>query len=209
MKNLITYDNFLNEDDFNNLINLKIDNVEETSTKVYHNSISNDGVIDNSLISTELLEKLHSNYHQKAVKILENIAPEKVNLYDYSEFMIIKSGKNYKFPIHDDTPNKLLSGVIYLYPEKNTGTLFYSDKKGSEKEIIDWKPNRAVFFSRVERKTWHSFEGDGKSDRIVLVYNLIAKDLRKVFKVEGTNFLIGYLRYKLNPYIYRFFKKTI
>ncbi len=209
MKNLITYDNFLNEDDFNNLINLKIDNVEETSTKVYHNSISNDGVIDNSLISTELLEKLHSNYHQKAVKILENIAPEKVNLYDYSEFMIIKSGKNYKFPIHDDTPNKLLSGVIYLYPEKNIGTLFYSDKKGSEKEIIDWKPNRAVFFSRVERKTWHSFEGDGKSDRIVLVYNLIAKDLRKVFKVEGTNFLIGYLRYKLNPYIYRFFKKTI
>ena len=209
MKNIITYDNFLNENDFNNLINLKIDNVEETSTKVYHNSISNDGVIDNSLISTELLEKLHSNYHQKALKILNEIAPEKVNLYDYSEFMIIKSGKNYKFPIHDDTPNKLLSGVIYLYPEKNIGTLFYSDKKGSEKEIIDWKPNRAVFFSRVERKTWHSFEGDGKSDRIVLVYNLIAKDLRKVFKVEGTNFLIGYLRYKLNPYIYRFFKKTI
>ena len=209
MKNIITYDNFLNENDFNNLINLKIDSVEETSTKVYHNSISNDGVIDNSLISAELLEKLHSNYHQKALKILNEIAPEKVNLYDYSEFMIIKSGKNYKFPIHDDTPNKLLSGVIYLYPEKNTGTLFYSDKKGSEKEIIDWKPNRAVFFSRVERKTWHSFEGDGKSDRIVLVYNLIAKDLRKVFEVEGTNFLIGYLRYKLNPYIYRFFKKTI
>ena len=209
MKNLITYDNFLNENDFNNLINLKIDSVEETSTKVYHNSISNDGVIDNSLISAELLEKLHSNYHQKALKILNEIAPEKVNLYDYSEFMIIKSGKNYKFPIHDDTPIKLLSGVIYLYPEKNTGTLFYSDKKGSEKEIIDWKPNRAVFFSRVERKTWHSFEGDGKSDRIVLVYNLVAKDLRKVFKVEGTNFLIGYLRYKLNPYIYRFFKKTI
>ena len=113
--------------------------------------------------------------------------------------MIIKSGKNYKFPIHDDTPNKLLSGVIYLYPEKNTGTLFYSDKKGSEKEIIDWKPNRAVFFSRVERKTWHSFEGDGKSDRIVLVYNLVAKDLRKVFKVEGTNFLIGKTPYKKHP----------
>ena len=65
------------------------------------------------------------------------------------------------------------------------------------------------FFFTSRKKTWHSFEGDGKSDRIVLVYNLIAKDLRKVFEVEGTNFLIGYLRYKLNPYIYRFFKKTI
>tara|TARA_B100000963_G_scaffold60448_1_gene48361 strand:+ start:35042 stop:35671 length:630 start_codon:yes stop_codon:yes gene_type:complete len=209
MKNLVTYDNFLTNEDFNKLTSLKIDNVKETSTKVYHNSISSNGVINNSLIDNELLKKLHSNYHSKAIEILKNIAPKKVDLYDYSEFMIIKSGKNYKFPIHDDTPNKLLSGVIYLYPEKNTGTLFYSDKKGSDRELIDWKPNRAVFFSRIERKTWHSFEGDGKSDRIVLVYNLVAKNLKKVFKVEGTNFIIGYLRYKLNPYIYRIFKKTI
>ena len=68
MKNLITYENLLNEKDFNNLINLKIESVEETSTKVYHNSISNDGVIDNSLISAELLEKLHLIIIKKLLK---------------------------------------------------------------------------------------------------------------------------------------------
>ena len=53
---------------------------------------------------------------EQALKILNDIAPEKVNLYDYSEFMIIKSGKNYKFPIHDDTPNKLLILlIIFLF----------------------------------------------------------------------------------------------
>ena len=93
---------------------------------MYHNSISNDGVIDNSLISAELLEKLHQ-LSSKALKILKDIAPEKVNLHDYSEFMIIKSGKNYKFPIHDDTPNKS-QGVIYLYPE-NTAHCFIVIKK--------------------------------------------------------------------------------
>ena len=209
MKNLITYDNFLNENDFNNLINLKIDSVEETSTKVYHNSISDDGVIDNSLISAGLLEKLHSNYHQKALKILNDIAPEKVNLYDYSEFMIIKSGKNYKFPIHDDTPNKLLSGVIYLYPENNTGTIFYENKKGDNKKIVEWKQNRGVFFSRIENESWHSYEGDGKSDRVALVYNLMTSRLKDVYKLENKNYYLGQLRYKLNPYLYKYFKFNI
>ena len=171
--------------------------------KIKDNQVSGDGIEDESV------KRLHQNYHSRAIEILKKLYPEKANLYEYSEFGITDTGPDYKFPIHNDTPNKLLSGVIYISPKNNVGTKFYSNKNGKDEFNVDWKINRAVFFSRVERKTWHSFEGDGKSDRIVLVYNLIAKDLRKVFKVEGTNFLIGYLRYKLNPYIYRFFKKTI
>ena len=77
------------------------------------------------------------------------------------------------------------------------------------KTNINWKTNRAVFFSRVERETWHSYEGDGLNDRIALVYNLMTRRIKDVFKVENKNFIIGNLRYKINPYIYRFFKKTI
>ena len=47
--------------------------------------------------------------------------------------------------------------------------------KGANKRIIEWKQNRAVFFSRNERETWHSYEGDGSSNRIALVYNLMTK----------------------------------
>ena len=68
-----------------------------------------------------------------------------------SKYNVVTS-KNTKFPIHDDTPNKLLSGVIYLTPEENSGTIFYSSKKGENKKEIEWKQNRAVFFSRKEKK---------------------------------------------------------
>ena len=47
--------------------------------------------------------------------------------------------KNFKFPIHDDIPNKLLSGVIYIKPEKNSGTVFYKTKSGKGKKEIEWE----------------------------------------------------------------------
>ena len=103
----------------------------------------------------------------------------------------------------------MLSGVIYLKPNNNNGTIFYKNKRGDGKKEIEWKTNRAVFFSRAERATWHSYEGDGISNRVALVYNLMTKNLKKVYKVEGKNYLLGNLRYKINPYIYKFFKKTI
>ena len=122
---------------------------------------------------------------------------------------VLFTNKNSKFPIHDDTPNKLLSGVIYLHPEKNSGTSFYNDQKGSDKTVIKWKPNRAVFFSRKEKETWHSYEGDGMNDRIALIYNLMTNRIKDVYKIENKSFFWGNIRFKLNPYLFRYFKKYI
>lgn len=201
-------DNFLDKDDYNELSNFKFDNNFENKFKVYHNEINDDKIICSS-INENLLKRLHKKYFSKAIKILEELCPEKINLYDYSDFTIIITKKNSKFPIHDDTPNKLLSGVIYLYPEKNSGTSFHNDKNGSEKKTIEWKTNRAVFFSRREKETWHSYEGDGLNDRIALVYNLMTKRIREVYKIEKKSYLLGNLRFKINPYLFKFFKKTI
>ena len=201
-------DNFLDTDDYNELSNLKFDNDFKNEFKVYHNEINDDKIICSS-ISEDLLKRLHKKYFSKAIKVLEELSPEKIKLYDYSDFTIIITKKNSKFPIHDDTPNKLLSGVIYLHPEKNSGTSFHNDKKGSEKITIEWKINRAVFFSRKEKETWHSYEGDGLNDRIALVYNLMTKRIRDVHKIEKKNYLLGNLRFKINPYLFKFFKKTI
>ena len=94
-----------------------------------------------------------------------------------TEFHVVKSGYEYKFPIHDDIPAKLLSRVIYLHPNENKGTVFYRNKKGDGKNEIKWKTNRAVFFSRTERRDLALFWSDGKNDRLVLVYNLMTKDI--------------------------------
>ena len=201
-------DNFLNQNDFNELSKLKIDRDIQDGIKVYHNEINNDGIIKSSM-DKNLLERIHSNYHEKTMNILKEINQAKAELYDYSDFTIIVTSKNKKFPIHDDTPNKLLSGVIYLLPEKNTGTIFYDDKKGSNKTTVDWKPNRAVFFSRKERETWHSYEGDKVNNRVALVYNLMTNNIKEVYKIEKKNYFLGNLRFKLNPYIYQYFNKFI
>ncbi len=201
-------DEFLNKQDFNDLCKLGIYQDNNNKFSVYHNKINNSGVID-SIIDKKLLERLHKNYHPKAMNILNEISPEKAHLYEYSDFTIIVTNKYSKFPIHDDTPRKLLSGVIYLMPEKNFGTIFYSDKKGSNESNIEWKQNRAVFFSRKERETWHSYQGDGLNNRITLVYNLNTNNIKGVYEVEKKSYFYGNLRFKINPYLSRFFKITI
>lgn len=202
-------DNFLSQQDFDYLCNLNLKKISSNEVAVYHNKIKNNSVQQNECIEKEILKKLNDNYHYKAMKILDELYPEKKELYEYSEFHIIETGANYIFPIHDDTPNKLLSGVVYLYPEDNNGTYFYKNKKGDEKKIIKWKQNRAVFFSRKERNSWHSYEGNGKSNRLALVYNLMTSNIKQVAKIEKKNYFITQARYKLNPYLYRFLKFTI
>ena len=135
--------------------------------------------------------------------------PQKAELYDYTDLVLIETGSEYKYPIHDDTPNKLLSGVIYLSPDKNTGTSFYENRFGKNKKTIEWKKNRAVFFSRKEFETWHSYEGNKVSNRIALVYNLNTYNIKKVYSIENKSYILGKLRYKINPYLFEFFKFII
>ena len=143
-KNIHIIDNFFDNETFSKLAELKLDDVKADAVKVYHNKVFKDDT-NLSCIDKNLIKEIHQNYHSKLFRLLQKISIEKSKIYDYSDLTIIKTGKDYKFPIHDDTPNKLLSGVIYLYPTNNSGTIFYKNKKGDEKEMIEWKQNRGVF----------------------------------------------------------------
>ena len=77
------------------------------------------------------------------------------------------------------------------------------------KELFHGKKIVQFFFSRKERETWHSYEGDGKSDRIALIYNLMTNKIKDVYKIEKKNYFLGNMRYKINPYLYEYFKITI
>lgn len=202
-------DNFLDIEDLDLIKNLNLKKIQNNEVKVYHNKIYKTGEIETDCLSDAQIRNFQSKYHFKAIDILKELNSKKIDLYDYSEFHIIETGADYKFPIHDDTPDKLLSGVIYISPENNTGTIFYDSKKGDNKQIIDWKVNRGVFFSRIEGESWHSYEGDGKANRIALVYNLMTTKIKEVYKIENKNYLFGRLRYWINPYLYKFLKFTI
>tara|TARA_B000000532_G_C18869873_1_gene407967 strand:+ start:1401 stop:2027 length:627 start_codon:yes stop_codon:yes gene_type:complete len=208
MTNFLTIDNFLDKKDMMQLIK-SINKSRVEGIQVFHNSIDKNLNIFESSLKKEFIKKLQRKYLPKAIEILGKINPKKLDLYDYSDFTLIITNKNKKFPIHDDTPDKILSGVIYLYPQKNKGTIFYNNKKGDKKKIVKWKQNRAVFFSRIEKKSWHSYEGDGISDRITLVFNLKTYRIKRVYKIENKSFIFGILRWKLNPFIHRIFGKII
>ena len=206
---LKTIDNFLDLKDFEILKSLDLKKINDNEIKVYHNRVYKNEKIQAECLKENQLKDFHVKYHKKALDILNTLNPSKVNLYDFSEFHIIETGANYKFPIHDDTPNKLLSGVVYIKPEENTGTIFYENKKGEGKKIISWKQNRGIFFSRIEGQSWHSYEGNGKANRVVLVYNLMTNRIKEVYKAEKKNYYLGIFRYWINPYLYKIFKFTI
>ena len=139
MFKLKTIDNFLKLDDLNFLSKIKLDNIEKNNVKVYHNTIDKNGNINSSCIDENKIKTLQDNYHSKAIQILEELCPEKIKLYDYSEFHVVKSGSEYKFPIHDDMPSKLLSGVIYLQPEIIKEQFFTKIKMEKEKMRLSGK----------------------------------------------------------------------
>ena len=204
-------DNFL---DYNNLEELckiaeKLD--VKTNFNIFHNEVSKDKKILKSSIDESLVLKINDYCLNKSLKILKTLSPEKYNLFTYSDLTLIKTHKNSTFPIHDDSPNKLLPGVIYLSPENNFGTTFYSNKKGNNQKEIKWKKNRAVFFSRKEKETWHSFGADGINHRTVLVYNLNTsnENLKKVYQIEKKSYFLGMFRFKINPTLHRLFNFTI
>ena len=209
MIKLITLDNFLDDDDFKELTSLKRKKVNDNEIFVHQNRIDKNGISKLTCMSEECIKRLFKNYYDKAIKILTELYPEKVNLVEYCKFDIIETEKNYEFTIHDDQPETLLSGVIYLTPERNVGTIFYETKSGNNKTEIEWKQNRGIFFSRKERNSWHNFKGDGKTNRLVLVYNLMTTDVKAVCKIEGVNYYTSQFRNFFNPYFYRFFKFTI
>lgn len=201
-------DNFLDDSLFNYLSSLKLKKVEPNEVFSYHNKIDKNGKINTTCIDPKILKDLQNSCHKTAVKILNELAPQKTNLYEYSDFNIIETGKDYVFPIHRDHVNKLLSGVVYLKPEKNTGTIIYKNQKGENSNEIEWRKNRALFFSRTEKYSWHNYKGDGKNNRIVLVYNLMTTKTKEVCKLEGINYNLIKFREFINPYIYRIFKKV-
>mgnify|MGYP003117026681 CR=1 FL=1 len=114
---------------------------------------------------------IHNTYHDQCMKMLQELAPEKVDSVIFSELNFVCIPKESVYKIHNDTPNKLLSGVIYISPEENEGTWLYDTEDGDNPRQIQWEQNIAFFFSRNE-EAWHSYKADGKNSRCALVYNL-------------------------------------
>jgi len=207
--NIEIKEDFLSEVDLKELQFLSLKKTHDKEINVYVKKIDGKNNISGNGMSDSTVRRLQERYHNKAIDLLNKLNPKKTELYEYSEFGITDTGTNYNFPIHNDTPNKLLSGVIFLSPGNSTGTKFYDNKKGDGENSIDWKVNKAVFFSREEGRSWHSFNNSENEVRRVLIYNLMTTDIKSVCKIEKINYLFVKFKHLINPHLYRFFKFVI
>ena len=126
-------------------------------------------------VDVENITHIFKNFLSYYDNILNNVFtllnPNKKSLITTSKLESVCTGPNMYYPLHTDIPQKLLSVVIYVKPQINTGTFLFSDNKANNKKEIKWIPNRAFIFSRNEN-TWHNYCGDGKNIRHVLSYTL-------------------------------------
>ena len=175
-------DSFLYHRHFQTIRNIEFD-TKPDEWDIYKHKIDKDGKIGfdfqsstegkkgNSPLTEDNIRNIHEAYHDKMWQWLTKLAPDKVQHYQYTELNVVNNGRDYVFPIHSDSRDKLLSVVIYIAPETNEGTWLYEDKSGKNPQQIEWKPNRAFAFSRNDY-TWHSYKADGIKNRLALVYNL-------------------------------------
>jgi len=177
----VVKDEFLYRRHLHTIKNIDFD-TKPNEWDIYKHKIYNDGKIEidflsstgkegKSPLSEDNIREIHNSYHEQMMSWLKELAPEKVKHYWYSELNIVNNGKDYVFPIHSDSRDKLLSAVIFIAPEINEGTWLYDDKRGSNPRQIEWSPNRNFVFCRNDH-TWHSYKADGKQNRLTLVYNL-------------------------------------
>ena len=104
---------------------------------------------EEKIIKTQTLGVFKNKYEAKALSYLELLAPEKIKLYntfqlDIQGVGIHETSQNF---VHVDRDDKLLSIIVYGYPEMHIGTFI-----GTRHDLqpLQWKQNRAVIFSRAE-----------------------------------------------------------
>lgn len=131
------------------------------------------GNIISDKFDQNIIREIYETYTPRLMDILKELAPEKVSKYHHSAIIFVVTPKDHVYPNHTDTEHKLLSVVVYLKPDNNTGTILYETKDKKNPKTVEWKPNRALIFSRSDN-TWHSYQGDGVNDRYALVFNLTA-----------------------------------
>ena len=99
----------------------------------------------------EFTKSLAEKYNKKALEILSELSPKKTSLWEYTDFNLILTGSECSFPIHRDTPNKLLSGVIYLHPQKIQALFFTAMIKVTILLLLNGNKIELYFFQETKK----------------------------------------------------------
>lgn len=123
------------------------------------------------------LQELMDN-HFEELNFGDKILPEKYYLATCINIVI--PGFQYN-QIHEESPNKILTAVMYAHNETGSGTRIYTGPtQDSYYGDIEWKRNRVLCFvgqrSDNHQKTWHDFGNDTTTPRVTVNMRALIKD---------------------------------
>jgi hypothetical protein len=99
----------------------------------------------------------------------------------YSNCELVISPAGYRYgTIHEEGKRKLMTSVLYLYPQEGDGTEIYkTNNKDSYFTTIPWKPDRLLSFvgqrNPVYQRTWHDY-GNSKSFHRVTINMILSEN---------------------------------
>jgi len=153
---------FFRKEDFDKIL-LASQNLEE----VYKNNLI---TADNCLSIAEVYDiigeevfdiilEANRSFLDNIESIVKNFSNyRKFNEYiSFPSFHILPSNTDWQ-KIHDESLDKTVSIVVYLYPEQSVGTTLYkkNDRNSLSKEV-NWEQNSAMLFCGQKETTWHDF----------------------------------------------------
>ena len=167
-----TVDNYFPADLFKE-ISYSIQDFIENGYERMHES--QNGILQRSsdiinVIGNEALASFNKSAKDKVYNLYNVDIKEKRK---YNEIKFMEVGGNY--PIHDESLNKILSVVVYMYPIINSdvlGTKIYDMKKDYHSSI-EWIPNRAMIFMRETGVSWHSYDNPTTDVRVTCNHFLL------------------------------------
>ena len=161
-KSLIT-DDFLSSEDLA-LFRTLAENWESPPPKMRH-------MLRTGASDTIDIEQYCHKYKPKLLEIYKELTGQVGSRYNASLCWTL-TGQGYEHKPHVDASHKMLSTVVYIYPDNETGTYYDEDESvGWHSPQAEWKVNRAFSFSATPDVTWHRFRSISEK-RVTLNFHL-------------------------------------
>jgi hypothetical protein len=155
-------ENFFQEEDFKK-INLAVIRLE---TAYKDRLITADECLSIAEVYDIIGEEVFDIISEANRKLLDNIKLITKNFPKHNKFEKYISVPSFHIlppqtpwqKIHDESSDKTVSIVVYLYPKNSVGTTLYKENnRNSKNKEIKWKQNSAMLFCGQAGVTWHDF----------------------------------------------------
>lgn len=117
---------------------------------------------------------LYNTYYDEVLSIMSFLDSSRYEKIERIHFDVQTVGPDYVHKVHSDMSVKLVTAVIYLYPENNIGTLLHKTKDSVGIEN-PWVLNGGTAFIPHGSNSLHSFRSNNLTHRTTFNINLYTR----------------------------------